>query len=236
MFRCRSRQNADCSPHSDECGCKAVTMSRDVRDQTLADYVVIAVSPALIMTLIGSLIYFLLEIVYQGEFHGRMRWILSCFIFGRVLVARMAMQTETAVRAPLYSFVLGIAAWVGCGMFVEYPENLFGISWVINLGFVFLIWWCAQKLTWDCTYIDDQADPGKRGLLQETGLEKSAPAKEEPPKDGDEKLNWWERFRRYRDAERKKHTPGTWVVYFSLAALPLFGLLQALIPSEETER
>lgn len=210
-------------------------MSRDVRDQTLADYVIIALSPALIMLLIGSLIWFLLEIVYQGEFQGRLRWILSCFIFGSVLVARVAMQTEIAVRAPMYSLVLGVAAWVGCGMFVEYPPDLFGISWVINLGFVFLIWWCAQKLTWDCTYIDDKVDPGKRGLLQETGLEKPAPP-QEPPKEENDKLNWWERFRRYRDDDRKKHTPGTWVVYFSLAALPLFGLLQALIPSEETAR
>src|SRR5215472_5786157 len=111
-------------------------MSRDVRDQTLADYLVIAVSPALIMTLIGSLIWFLLEIVYQGEFQGRMRWILSCFIFGSVLVARVAMHSESAVRAPIYSLVLGVAAWVGCGMFVEYPEHLLGISWAINIGFV----------------------------------------------------------------------------------------------------
>jgi hypothetical protein len=222
-------------------------MSRDVRDQTLADYLVIAVSPALIMTLIGSLIWFLLEIVYQGEFQSRMRWILSCYIFGCVLVARVAMQSESAVRAPIYSLVLGVAAWVGCGMFVEYPEHLLGLSWAINLGFVFLIWWCAQKLTWDCTYIDDQVDPGKRGLLQETGLEKpvgqvanlpdkQASSKLAPQEAGEDTLNWWERFRRYREGERKKHTPGTWVVYFSLAALPLFGLLQALIPSEETDR
>ena len=41
---------------------------------------------------------------------------------------------------------------------------------------------------------------------------------------------------RYRDAQRKKHTPGTWVIYFSLAALPLFGLGQTLIPAADSDR
>src|SRR5262249_2692046 len=163
----------------------------------------------------------------QGEFQSRMRWILSCYIFGCVLVARVAMQSESAVRAPIYSLVLGVAAWVGCGMFVEYPEHLLGISWAINIGFVFLIWGCAQKLTGDCGYIDEQVDPGKRGLLQETGLaslpsppvhrgsgvggEGAGASGPSPPtplprfggegeEEDDDKLNWWERFRRYREA------------------------------------
>jgi hypothetical protein len=212
-------------------------MSRDVRDQTLADYVVIAISPALIMTLIGSLVYFLLEVVYQGEFQGRMRWILCFFVFGSVLVARVAMQSEIAARAPLYSLVLAVATWVGLGLFVEYPPELVGISWLINLGLVALVWWCAQKLTWDCTFIDDKVDAGKAGLLQETGLEKKPKTEEHSPiGEDDDKLNWWERFRRYREEQRKKHTPGIWVVYFSLAALPLFGLGQSLIPPEEEDR
>jgi len=42
-------------------------MSRTWRDQSLADYVVVAISPALIMALISSLIYFLLEVFYPGE-------------------------------------------------------------------------------------------------------------------------------------------------------------------------
>src|SRR5215831_9455839 len=210
-------------------------MSRTLRDHTLADYVVVAISPALIVALIGSLVYFLLEITYQGEFQGRMRWILAFYVFGSVLVARVAMHAEAAPRAPLYSLILAAAAWVGLGMFVEYPPELVGVSWAINLGFVGLVWWSARKVTWDCTYIDDDVDAGRAGLLKETGLEKGT-KQEELPAEDDEKLNWWERFVRYRDAQRKKHAPGTWVVYFSLAALPLFGLGQSLIPAEEEGR
>jgi hypothetical protein len=210
-------------------------MSRSLSDQSLADYVVIAISPALIMTLIGSVIYFLLEVFYPGEYQGRMRWILACFVFGSVLVARVGMHAEAAPRAPLYSLVLTVAAWIGLGMFIAYPEELQAVSWLINAGLVLLVWWCAKKLTWDCTYIDDQVDAGKAGLLRETGLEKATRTSEPPPEE-DEKLGWWERFVRYRDAQRKRHTPGAWIIYFSLVALPIFGLFQALIPAEEAGR
>jgi hypothetical protein len=220
---------------------------KSIRDQSLADYVVIAISPALIMTLIGSLIYFLLEVFYPGEYQGRMRWVLSCFVFGSVLVARVAMHPEAAPRAPIYSLVLTVAAWFVLGFFIEYPGELRALSWVINAGLVLLVWWCAKRLTWDCTYINDEVDAGKSGLLQVTGFEKptqpaSPPLQSPPPPavgDGasdDDKLGWWERFVRYRDAQRKQHTPGAWIIYFSLAALPLFGLFQALIPAEDEAR
>src|SRR5207248_7175005 len=58
--------------------------------QTLADYVTIALSPALIMALVGSLIFFLLEVLYVGQYSGRMQWTLFFFVFGIVLVARIA--------------------------------------------------------------------------------------------------------------------------------------------------
>src|SRR5260370_1059106 len=48
---------------------------------------------------------------------------------------------------------------------------------------------------------------------------------------------WWERWQKHRAEQRKKpHNPGVWVIYFSLAALPLFGLGQSLIPAGEEGR
>jgi len=50
-------------------------------------------------------------------------------------------------------------------------------------------------------------------------------------------ISWWERFRKYREEQRKKpHNPGVWVIYFSLAALPLYGLGQSLIPAGDEGR
>src|SRR5205823_863012 len=88
--------------------------------------------------------------------------------------------------------------------------------------------------------------PGE-GLLQASGLEKVTPdpreadpaepePDEKPAKKEDGLAAWWERMQRHRDRRKKKRTPGVWVVYFSLAALPLFGLGQSLIPPEEDGR
>src|SRR5262249_32389425 len=50
-------------------------------------------------------------------------------------------------------------------------------------------------------------------------------------------LGWWQRYQSYQQAWRRRpHTPGIWVVYFSLAALPLFGLGQSLIPVTDVDR
>jgi len=50
-------------------------------------------------------------------------------------------------------------------------------------------------------------------------------------------INWWERWRKHREEQRKRpHNPGVWIVYFSLAALPLYGLGQSLIPAADEGR
>ena len=40
------------------------------KHSSLADYMVIALSPALIMTLVGSLVFFLIEVFYRGQMVG----------------------------------------------------------------------------------------------------------------------------------------------------------------------
>ena len=76
-------------------------MSSDGKNQTLADYVALAISPALIMGLVGSLVFFLLNVLYAGEYVDRMRWILFFFVFGAVLIARMTKLDATRSRAAL---------------------------------------------------------------------------------------------------------------------------------------
>jgi hypothetical protein len=100
-----------------------------------------------------------------------------------------------------------------------------------------LVWWCAHRLTWDCTKIDEETEVNAEGLLQAAGFEnqpENQPSIEEVKSPASE--GWLQRWRRYRDERNKKRTLGVWVVYFSLAALPLFGLGQALIPAEDDER
>ncbi|HEY7326707.1 MAG TPA: DUF4129 domain-containing protein [Gemmataceae bacterium] len=212
-------------------------MSSDKQNQTLADYVALAISPALIMGLVASLVFFLLNVLYAGDYVDRMRWILFFFVFGAVLIARMTMLDDTSSRAALYGVPLGFLTWLGMQMFVEYPEDggAKELSFLINGGLIGLVWWCAHRLTWDCTNIDEQTDVNAEGLLQAAGLDEQTdiPTQIAETKEGE---SWLQRWRRYREERNKKRTLGVWVVYFSLAALPLFGLGQAIIPAEDVQR
>ena len=213
-------------------------MANDRPQHTLTDFMAEAISPALIMALVGSLVFFLVEVLYVGQYSERLLWGLFFFVFAAVLIARISIQSPAKAR--VYALLLAVPVWLTLQFYVEYPEGpLAEFRWAINVGLIAVIWWCAHRLTWDCTFIDEDADVSGTGLLQAAGLEKPAPddappAEEEKPEGPDP--GWWERYRRYREERRKKHTPGVWVVYFSLAALPLFGLGQSLIPVDEEGR
>ena len=139
-------------------------------DKTLADYLVIAVSPALIMALIGALVFFLLEVFYQGNYVARLHYILTWFILATVLIARIAIE-EGSERAALFSLPLAVATLVAINRYVEFHGNVPGsLNMVINVALMGLIWWCAHKLTWDCTMIDRPAAGSGQGLLDATGL------------------------------------------------------------------
>jgi hypothetical protein len=200
--------------------------------KTLIDYLVMAISPALIMALIGSLVFFLIEVFYEGPFEARLKYVFTLYVFAAVLVGRIAIE-EGREHARLFAVPLAAAALVVLLRFVESAGPL-------SLILVLVILWCADKLTWDCTVIDErQRDTGK-GLLQVAGLDspkqgRTASDAEEP---AEEKLEgttsrdarnatWWKRL---AERQRRPHAPGVWIVYFSLAALPLFGIGQLFIP------
>jgi hypothetical protein len=213
---------------------------------TLADYTAIALSPALIMALVTSLVWFLVAILYEGEFTERLCYILFFTVFGLVLVARISMEYGISDRAPLYGGVLAFCSWLGLGQFVQYPAGLEAMSFVVNAGLIALIWWSSYKLTYDCTYIDEKAESTGTGLLQAAGLEQTQgtattepaaePAETGKRRKKEPKPDWWERYQRYREERKKTKPPGVWVVYFSLAALPIFGLGQSLIDADDLDR
>src|SRR5258705_5797197 len=72
--------------------------------ETLADYLVVAICPALIMLLVGSLMWFLVEVFYQGEYKGRLLWVMGMFVLAIVGIARSSME-----RGMTYAPLLGAA-------------------------------------------------------------------------------------------------------------------------------
>src|SRR5437899_2311669 len=91
-------------------------------DKTLADYVTIALSPLLIMALVGSLVFFLLEILYVGQYSERLQWTLFFFVFAMVLIARISIE-QGYDKAGLYGILLGIVVFLALQAFVEFPPG-----------------------------------------------------------------------------------------------------------------
>jgi hypothetical protein len=209
--------------------------------KTLVDYLVIAISPALIITLVGSLVFFLLEVFYHGTFQLRLHYVFALFIIGAVLISRISIE-EGRERALLFALPLAIVTMLAINKFVRFQGNMStSFSFIINLGLIGLVWWSADKLTWDCTLIDEDEEDSGEGLLEAVGLDRPGKAALEkeiapPAASGEPEVttsrhrkptSWWERFIERR---RRPHAPGVWIVYYSLAALPLFGIGQMFLP------
>src|SRR6478735_4667356 len=126
------------------------------RDRPAAvDYVITAISPVLIMLMVGSLVFFLVEVLYAGQYSFRLLYTMFFFVMGAVLVARIAIQYDTA-RASVYGLGLAVVVYLAMTAYVDYPPGspLRSYAWAVNLGLMALVWWSAHKLTWDCTYLD----------------------------------------------------------------------------------
>jgi hypothetical protein len=213
--------------------------------KTLVDYLVIAISPALIMTLVCSLVFFLQEVFYQGNFQGRLQYIFALFVIGTVLIGRISIE-EGRERAALFAVPLGIVTLLAINKFVEFQGgSLASLNFFINFGLIGLVWWSADRLTWDCTLIDESEDDSGEGLLEAVGLDRPgktalraevaplAPEPEATTSREERPMGWWERFVERR---RRPHAPGVWVIYFSLAAVAIFGIGQLFIPTNDLPR
>ena len=221
-------------------------MAKQLLPPTLADAVVTALSPVLIMGLVGSLVFFLAEVFYAGLYEDRLLYTLFFFVAGAVLVGRIAVAVDRK-RGWVYGGVLALVTFIALRAWIEFPEDhpMGPYRDLINVVLILVVWWASNRLVRDCTYIDDKRTGSGKGLLAAAGWEKRPGVRPDVVEDVQEDerkyapghAGWYQRFDQWQKArEKKPHTPGLTVVYFSIAALPIFGLGQALIPSEEDAR
>jgi len=216
------------------------------RKASVIDYLTELFSPALIVGLICCLVWFLLELFYpsEGPWRFRLQWVLFFFILGVVLTARLALHAEAASRAPLYTLVLAALTYLGLSWFIEYPAAVRPWSFLVNLLLVGLIGWSAHRLVRDCTHLDNDEPNTAEGLLQVAGWDEAdLPAAAQADLSNArgpsaQPLTFLERWQQQSEQARTRsgRVPGLWVIYFSLAALPLFGLGQALVPLDPPGR
>ena len=216
--------------------------------ETLVDWLVVGIAPFLIMLLVGSLVFYLAEVFYLGEYQLRLLFVLGLFVMAIVCIARISME-EGAAYASLYAVPLAGVVGLALATFVEVRGPLAALGPALNCILMAIVWWSAHKLTWDCTLIEGGRDFTGQGLMQTTGLDRffrvklpeqteSAPVEPSPPQPeltgtsqttpSDKPLLVW---RWWLQRDKRPHAPGVWVVYFSLAALPLFGLGQWFMPA-----
>jgi hypothetical protein len=178
-------------------------------DKSTLDYLAAALSPVLIMFLVGSLVFFLIQVFYHGEMKGGIQWVMFWFVLAIVLVARIGIE-QSSGHASIYGALL--AAATGLFLIKTHPSFLIGF---LLLG---VVWWSAHRLVTDCTLIDDEMDASDRGLLEtppETVPAKNTAENKKPISPSKQ--------------ETPLHAPGKSLLYYSLAAIPLFGLGQAAI-------
>lgn len=147
----------------------------------------------------------------------------ALFVFATVLIGRISIEMG-ADRAALFALPLGIAMFMVLAKFVQHASPY---SHLINLALLGLVWWSTHKLTWDCTLIDDNEDASGEGLMQKIGVDQLSADPQGRSGQIENEL--------FADGAPEKtkapHPPGLWVLYFSLAALPPFGIGQKWIPA-----
>jgi hypothetical protein len=234
---------------------------------TSADYMIVAINPALIMMLVGSVLFFLCEVFYRGQYEGRLTFICAMYVMGIVAVSRISMEEGTGYAAG-FGAPLAAVVYIAFFKFVEFHGPLAALSPLLNAVFLIFTWWLAYNLTWDCTLLDDTADASGQGLLEAAGFDAvagdaanggaapaanasspvpAAPERPSGPMNAAEKLlaerEKYERdrteppsfFTTWFEADRRPRAQGVWVLWFAAIALPIFGVMQWFVPSDQWE-
>ena len=197
---------------------------KQFEDKSLNLILLQIVGPILIMLMVSSLVFFLIEVVYRGPHTQRIYWVMGLFTIASVLVARIAIE-EGLSRAQLFGLALAIATLIASMQLVEFAM-LPVLRPLVLIGLISIVMWTANKLTWDCTVVDRSRDVSSSGLLERLKREWTQ-ATDKDTEDSHLKKIW-----NFFVLGSKSNSPGTWVFYFALIAFPLFGIGQWFVRPE----
>lgn len=189
----------------------------------VADFMLVALTPALIIGMISSVAMFVFMLGYHGPYVARSYIIMFLFVVAAVLIARISME-QGKEYASLFAAPLAIVMFLATGFSV----------W--GLLCCAVVWWVAHQVTWNCTWLKKADEDRGTGLLQELGIDRERmvddePAQEEespePVADQQGWVAWWRKQIRKSHDERP---PGVTVIYFACLALPVFGIGHWFLP------
>ncbi|MFO1063215.1 MAG: hypothetical protein U0892_05025 [Pirellulales bacterium] len=206
-----------------------VAKKKERPQASLLDSIAVGLSPALIIGMISCLIFFLITAFYRGQYDLRLMYIFGLYTMATVLIARIAIENGR-MYAMAFAIPLAGAAMLAMLRFVVVTGPAAPFSLVINIGLLAFSWWLADRITFDCTLLEEDRESVQNGLLQSLGLMNRA--EREEGGEGGAVQRQDHRAKAVRDLKKAKHNPGVWVLYYALLAIPMFGLGQLLIPDE----
>ena len=198
-----------------------------LQDRNLNHALLQLVGPMLIMLMVSSLVFFLIEVFYRGPHNARLYWVMGLFTFASVLVARISIE-EGKERAQFFGIALAIATFITSLQLVEFSA-LPILKPVVLTGLIGVVMWTTNKLTWDCTVVDNSRDVSSSGLLERLKRTWSAAAE-----DVNSHESILSRIKQFFVSGSRANSPGTWVIYFALVAFPVFGFGQWFVKPQAT--
>jgi len=152
--------------------------------------------------MISALASFLMLVLYDGGYPGRVTWTTLMYTMGAVAIARIAIEQNRAYSLG-YAAALGAATFVVMVRFVGSP--------IFCVFILAVIAYLADVIVRDCTIIDESVDSSDQGLIDAGRMF----ARQRAAGTGAN-----------RAYQKKTHQPGRTVMYLAAGALPLFGLGQ----------
>ena len=189
-------------------------------------------NPALIIAMVASLIFFLIEIFYRGPHVIRLNVIMTLFTAATVLISRISIEAGKE-RAALFAAGLAIATLATTSVIVEFEYQQFAaMEFVVIVALIVIIMWVSNRLVWDCTLLGRNRDVSAMGLTEvirqkfvrsnNNAAKTSKRAKSSAVK----QANGFNFFEFMLGRNGKNSTPGLWVFYLAVAAFPIFGFGQ----------
>ncbi len=189
----------------------------------VADFMLVALTPALIIGMISSVAMFVFMLGYHGPYVARSYVIMFLFVVAAVLIARISME-QGKEYASIFAAPLAIVMFLATGFSV----------W--GLLCCAVVWWVAHQVTWNCTWLKKADEDRGTGLLQELGIDRERMVDDEPVQEEESPepvadqqgwVAWWRKQIRKSHDERP---PGVTVIYFACLALPVFGIGHWFLP------
>ncbi len=207
-------------------------MAKYPDDRPLFSLLLQVASPALIIAMVASLIFFLIEIFYRGPHVIRLNSIMALFTIATVLISRISIEAGKE-RAAMFAAGLALATLATTSVVVEFEyQDLALLEPVVIIILIVIVMWVSNRLVWDCTLLGRTRDVSAMGLLE--AIRQKLSPRLTPPADQTESL----KAKKFRKSESfsffefmlgrngKNTTPGLWVFYLAIAAFPIFGVGQ----------